>query len=377
MRRIALLLVLALVALGLAACTERMPTAEELVSRMEDARATTTSAEATIDVHVESPEGDGALTVQGWMEQIDPSAATGHPNVRMRAEVTAASEPKLVGSTMVSDGTTFWLYHPTENMVVTGELAEIKELAHSQRSSSPPMLNDLVAQGLDAVELTVLGIEQVAGQATWKVEVTPRPETSARLPLEGLVRATLWVDEALALPLKLEVNASDLGQGRIEVRDLVVNQPIDAAHFSFAIPEGATVLQAAELIAKAQEQHAASLDEARTSVSFHLREPSYLPHGVSLVEVRVVGTSTVIMNYVGEQVSLSIVQSNEAMIGNEREAPLGSLSEAVMINGAEATMITNSQTQGSMLRWEANGIRYIIAGPLPPQEALRVAEGLR
>lgn len=376
MRRIALLLVLTLVALGLAACTERTPTAEELVSRMEAARATTTSVEATVDFNFQSPEGDGAFTVQGWMEQIGTSDAAGHPNVRMRAEVTAASEQKLLGSTMVSDGTTFWLYNPTEHVVVTGELAAMKELAQEQRSSSPPMLNDIVTQGLDAVELTVLGMEQVAGQATWKVEVTPRAETSAKLRLDGLVNATLWIDEALALPLKLEVQASDFGQGSVEVRDLVVNQPIDASRFSFTVPEGATVLQAADLIAQAHEQSAASLEEARTSVSFDLHEPSYLPRGVSLVEVRVVGTSTVIMNYVGADLSLSIVQSNEA-VGNDREPPLGSLSEAVMVHGAEATLITNSQAQGSMLRWEADGIRYIIAGPLPASEALLVAEGLR
>ncbi|RRR65985.1 MAG: DUF4367 domain-containing protein [Candidatus Viridilinea halotolerans] len=376
MRRITALLLMVLATLSLAACTQSVPTAEEIVSRMEAARATTTSVAGTVDVRFQSPEQNGTLTLQGWMEQTGTTDAAGHPIARMRVEVAAASEAKLLGMTLVSNGESFWLYNPSENTVVTGVISEMKGATQSVRTETPPMLNDIVAQGLDALDLTVLGMEQVAGQDTWKVSVAPNAETSARLALPSAVQGTLWVHEELALPLKFELDASDFGQGSIEVSNLVVNEPIDAARFTFAIPEGATVVQAAEIIAKLQEQNAASLEEARTGVSFGLREPTYLPDGVSLIEVRVMGTSTVIMNYVGEAMSLSIVQSNED-VGNDREPPLNSNVAEVTVNGLPATLITSAEGQASMLRWEENGVRYIIAGPLSASEALQVAEGLR
>jgi hypothetical protein len=125
-----------------------------------------------------------------------------------------------------------------------------------------------------------------------------------------------------------------------------------------------------------QQQSATNVEEARTAVSFAMREPGYLPAGVSLVEVRVVGTSTVILNYIGEGTSLSIVQSNED-VGRDREPPAGSQVEEVTVNGVPATLITGADGQGSLLRWEESGVRYVVAGTLSGAEALLVAEGLK
>lgn len=375
MRRLSLFLLTVLAALTLAACTQSLPTAEEIVSRMETARAETTSAEATVTLNFTAQERSGSLTVLGWMEQTATTNAAGQPIARMRAEVAAASEAQLTGTTLVSDGTNFWLYNPAENTVITGVMSELKGAAQATPAGAATMLTDIIGQGLDALDLTVLGIEEVAGKNTWKVGFTPRAETSAQLRLDGIINGTMWVDEELALPLKLELDASDFGQGTLEVSNLIVNEPIDPARFSFDIPAGATVVQAADLAAQMQQQSATNVEEARTAVSFAMREPSYLPAGVSLVEVRVVGTSTVILNYVGEATSLSVVQSNED-VGRDREPPVGSQVEEVTVNGVPATLITGVDGQGSLLRWEENGIRYVVAGTLSGAEAIQVAEGL-
>ena len=257
---------------------------------------------------------------------------------------------------------------------MTGEAGKLKDATAGSPIGAATALTDIVSQGLDAVELEVLGTEQIAGKNTWKVSVAPKAETSSQLQLDGIIKGTLWVDEALALPLKLSVDASDLGQGSVEVRSIETNTGLSADLFSFTPPADAKIVQAAELAAQ-MEPKAATLDEARTAVSFALREPGYLPTGLTLVEVRVIGTTTVILNYAGDGGSVSLVQSNEE-VGRDREPPAGSAVSEVPIGEATGTLITGVDGQGSLLRWEQGGVRYVVAGTLSGDEAVKVAEGL-
>jgi hypothetical protein len=158
------------------------------------------------------------------------------------------------------------------------------------------------------------------------------------------------------------------------VQSIELNSGLSADLFSFTPPADAEIIQAAALAAQIQPR-AVTLDEARTSVSFALREPTYLPAGLTLVEVRTVGTTTVILNYAGAGASLSIVQSNED-VGGDREPPAGSSVSEVTVDGVPATLIEGADGQGSLLRWEVDGLRYVVAGTLSGAEAVQVAEGL-
>lgn len=375
MRRLTLLLVTMLGALILAACGNTLPTAEEIVERMEAARAATNDAHAVVAIDFSSPEQSGSLVIEGWTQKTGETSPNGEPIARLRAEVLEASQEGLKGTLVVSDGETFWLYNPAENTVITGEADKLKDAAAGTPAGAATALTDLVGQGLDAVELEVLGSEQVAGKQTWKVKVTPKAETSAQLQLDGIIEGTMWVDEALALPLKLTLDASDLGQGSLEARSIETNTGLSAELFTFTPPADATIIQAEELAAQ-MEPKAATLDEARTSVSFAVREPGYLPTGLALVEVRVIGTTTVILNYAGEGGSVSLVQSNEE-VGRDREPPAGSAVSEVAIGDSTGTLISGADGQGSLLRWEQAGVRYVVAGTLAGDEAVKVAEGLK
>lgn len=374
MRRSTLFIVALLGALLLAACGNTLPTADEIVDRMEAARAATNDAHAVVAINFSSPDQTGTIVVEGWMQKTGASGPDGQPISRVRAEVLEASQAGMAGTLLVSDGTTFWLYNPSENTVVTGEAGKLKDATAGSPIGAATALTDIVSQGLGAVELEVLGTEQIAGKNTWKVSVAPKAETSSQLQLDGIIKGTLWVDEALALPLKLSVDASDLGQGSVEVRSIETNTGLSADLFSFTPPADAKIVQAAELAAQ-MEPKAATLDEARTAVSFALREPGYLPTGLTLVEVRVIGTTTVILNYAGDGGSVSLVQSNEE-VGRDREPPAGSAVSEVPIGEATGTLITGGDGQGSLLRWEQGGVRYVVAGTLSGDEAVKVAEGL-
>jgi len=358
----------------LGACAAKLPTAEEIVARMEQARASTSDIHATVAIDFKSPDQSGSMVIEGWMQKL-PDDADGHPRARVRAEVREASQADLVGSLIVSDGEQFWLYNPAQNTVVVGSAADMKQQAPTTPAGATQVLQDVVQQGLDAVNLEVLGEEQVAGKSAWKVKVTPKPETAANLRLDGVVEGTMWVDEGLAVPLKLSVDASDFGSGSVEVRAIEVNAGVSADLFSYTPPADAKVVKAADLIAKMAPK-AANLDEARSSVSFALREPSYLPAGLALVEVRVVGTDTVILNYNGDSGNVSLVQSNGSL-GDDRQPPAGSNTRQVSVRGQQGTLITGSDGSGSFLAWEEGGIKTVIAGTISGDEAIKVAEGLK
>jgi outer membrane lipoprotein-sorting protein len=375
MRRYALFLVTLIGALALAACGQSLPTAEEIVQRMEAARAATNDAHATIAVNFSSQERTGSIVVEAWTQKTGQTGPDGEPISRMRAEVREASEAEMVGTVAVSDGERFWLYSPAENTVVTGAASEMKGAAAGTPAGPAAALTDIVGEGLDSLDLTVVGKEDVAGKSTWKVEFTPKAETSAQLQLDGIVEGTMWVDEQLALPLKVNLDASDLGSGAVEVRSLETNSGLSADLFTFTPPAGATVVQAKDMQAAGQPR-TATVEEARGAVGFALKEPGYLPANTALVEVRVIGTSTVILNYAGEGGSVSVVQSDEE-VGRDREPPTGSQVQDVQVAGAPATLITGGDGQGSLLRWEQGGVRYVVAGTLSGAEALKVAEGLK
>lgn len=374
MRYLRILTILLIGVLALAACGEQLPTAEEIVERMEQARAEMDDLHAVASIEFSSAEESGSMRIEGWMQRTDDTDAAGNPISRIRAEVLESSEPKLVGSLIVSDGTTFWLYSPSENTVVTGNTDEMKDAVEQGPAGATAMLQDIVQQGLDAVDLEVTGSEQVAGKDTWVVKVTPKEDTSAQLQLDGVIEGMMWIDEELALPLKLTLDASDFGNGGLEVETIEVNSGLSADIFTFTPPADATIVDAADIAAEMQPR-AATIEEARSSVSFTLLEPTYLPAGTALIEVRVIGTSTVILNYGGADASLSLVQSN-AETGAEREPPAGSEVTPVTVRGVEGTLIIGPNGEGSLLRWEENGIRYVIAGTLSGDEALNVAEGL-
>ncbi len=370
-------LVFALIgALLLAACGTQPITADEIITRMEAARDTTQDLHATVAIDFTTPDQSGSMLIEAWLKQTGQVDAEGHPLAAIRAEVREASEAALVGALVVSDGETFWAYSPAEQKAITGTASEMKDRAPSDPVGATQTIQEVLQQGLDAVDLEVLGEEPIAGKNTWKVKVTPKAETTEELQLDSLISATMWVDSALAIPLKLDVDAADFGKGTIEVRSIELNTGLGDEIFSFTPPAGTEIVQAADVIDQIGPRPA-TIEEARTAVSFNLLSPSSLPAGLALVDLRIIGTSTVVRNYVGGGLTVSLVQSNERS-GDERQPPVGSSVQQIVVRGQPATLITGGPDQpGSLLRWVEDGVRYTIAGTLSGEQAIAIAEGLQ
>jgi outer membrane lipoprotein-sorting protein len=362
-------------ALLLSACGANQLSAEQIVQRMEATRAATNDAHATVALDFTTDQQNGSFVVEGWLKKTDRTDEAGQPISKLRAEVKSASQPEMAGAIIVSDGDTFWLYSPSRNQVVTGSRADLPR-GMGAGGPTAQVLQDMLQRGMSALNVEVQGEEQVAGVNAWKLKLTPKADTQQQLQLDGIVEATMWVDEARALPLKLAIDAKDMGKGTVEVRSIETNTGLADDLFTFTPPDGATVTQVADIAAQAAPR-AATLEEARSQVSFTLLAPGNLPQGTTLTAVQLVGDKTVIQNYGGGALSFSLVQSAEDM-GRDRQPPAGSQVQEITVRGQPATLITGSGSeQGSLLRWEENGVRIIIAGTLSADDARAVAESLR
>ncbi len=376
--RITTLVLLLISVLVVSACGQAPTTisAEEIMQRMEAARDAMQDIRATVAFDFTSPEKSGSMLMETWLKKTDQTDAQDRPINMLRIDVREASDAQLQDARFVSDGETFWVYHPDENRVLTGTREDLAEQPMTDAAGAARTFEDMLQRGLDAFDIEVLGEEQIAGQNTWKLRLTPASDTQQQLQLDRVVQVTMWVDEELALPLRIDVDASDMGRAMFEVRSLDIDSDLSADLFTFTVPEGAEVVNVAELAAQMRPR-SLSLEEAAAEVDFVLLSPADLPLDATLVDVQVIGDTLVIQNYVGSQVTFSIVQSSDEM-GAERQPPIGSEVQTITVREQEATLITSGDDQpGSLLRWVEDDVRIIVAGTLSADDALRVAEALQ
>ena len=371
---------LALVGLILAACAPQQVSADEIMRRMETARNNLQTAHVIADISLTSPDRSGTFTVESWAKKSGQTDAAGKPIGKLRAQVLKAAEQDLVNSEFVSDGDTFWLFTPKANKVITGKRSELKQGPAGAADPAAQMLRmqEMLQQLIDGSNVTIENqSEQVAGRDTWKIRLTPKPETTQQLQLGNMIDTTLWIDKQSDLPVKALIDAKDLGKLEATATTLDLNQPIADDKFIFTPPAGAEVINAAE-IAKQSRPQTTTLDEARKQVDFAVLAPDALPNGVQLDEVQVLNMRgrTVIQNYSGA-VNFSLVQGKGRFPGEDRE-PAGAQSRQTTVRGESATLITGGGAeQGTFLRWQENGVTIAIAGTLTPDEAARIAESLK
>ena len=380
MRTFRWLLVLALLSL-LGACAQGdTVTAEQIMEGMRKTRETTRDAHAVTEVVISGTEQDGRVVAEMWLHKTDQTDAAGMPITQARAKVLKSSMEEAVGSEVVNDGTTVSIWNPARNTVINGKLADFKGGNVGAQDPTAQMLQmqEQLQQLLDGSDVEIIAEnEPVAGLDAWKVKLTPKPELTQQMQLGSLIETTLWIEHARYLPLKASISASEFGKVDMTVTTIDLDMAVDPALFVFTPPAGAKIVDAAEL-AKQSRPATTSLDDAKAGASFALLAPASLPEGVVLDEVQTLsmGAETVIQNYSGA-ISFSLVQSN----GNDGpaggDAPLGAASQSVTVRGQEGKLITgNSGDQGTLLRWQENGVTIIIAGTLSAEQAQELAAGL-
>ena len=336
--------------LALAGCGQRI-TAEEIVAKMQETIENTEDAHAVIDVAVDAQGLQVSAKAEVWEKS---------PN-RIRAQVLEASEPQLVGATIVIDGQQGWYYEPSRNRVLVGAPSDMEMPVPQELLVG---LREAIQQVLDATNVELVGEETVAGRQAYKLTAVPKEEGEQVFPGNGT--ATLWVDKDHWILLKATYQASAFGQGAMEIQSFELNPGLSADLFTFEIPEGVTVVDV-----EAQQSVPLTLDEARAQADFPLLVPAYVPEGATLVEVFKMADSFLLRYDHSTQVSFTVLQGPEL----SGPPPLGQPQD-LTVRGQSATAITDETGGNTFLFWTENGVTVTVAGHISLDEALQVAESL-
>lgn len=341
---------LAVLSLLVSGCQSR-PTAEEIVAKMKEVEASIEDAHGVVEFSGQGQGIDMELAVEMWEKK---------PN-KFRAEVLEASDADLVGAVSVTDGQQVWMYEPDKNKVAVGELGGMDE-PPSPREMVQHM-RGMIEQVMDASEVKLVGEEEVAGTATYKLEFTPKEDEKAVLPMGG--KLTLWVGQEQWIPLQAHFIGDMVGEGWMQVRSYEFNTGLPDGQFQFEIPAGAEVVTI-----KDQEPELLTLDEAEAQAGFDLLVPAYVPQGATLIDVFAVDEAYV-LHYDHAAVSFTVMQGQSPQM----DIPFGETT-GVVVRGQPGTLITDG-LDNSFLSWTEDGVNVVIAGRISAEEVVKVAESLQ
>jgi outer membrane lipoprotein-sorting protein len=423
---LALLLAFALALAGCTAGAGQTPSAAEIIEKMRETMKSTQTAQGVVDLSVsinkegirnliESLAGQGAAERMAGKDPIaglpDTASATlktwRQAPDKVRVEVDKTTLPGASGAILVYDGQKVYAYDAARNTLYTGTLDKMLD-------KMPDELKAILQSGdmekeldklLDAADIKVAGSEKVAGLDAYKLEITPKPDAADRLGLPEAVkmqagvlikdvRATLWVDQARWIPLKVEVEHPNIGKLTSATTQIELNKPIDPSTFVLQVPGDAKRVDL-DAMTDRMEPKAITLPAARDQAAkegWKLLEPSYVPGNATLVELRQVpalakmtGSSVFVLNYSSATADFGIVESkgeHEKMLGNGYSGIAGGREDAfkdVTVRGVQGKAFAPAGTEWVALTWQeqGTGVSVSIHGKLSLDEALKIAEGMK
>jgi outer membrane lipoprotein-sorting protein len=146
---------------------------------------------------------------------------------RLRIETLEAPAAALSGLTLVSDGTTTWLYDLRQN-----------------RAESKPAGQGRIPLASDALDATGWLLKQ-ASQATPRITGRDRLESGlaerVAVAMSNGDRATLWIDTESGLPARVELHSAVWGEATFTTRSIDSSARQPAGLFTFQPPPDAEV----------------------------------------------------------------------------------------------------------------------------------------
>lgn len=363
-----------------------IPTAEDLLVQALETSETITDGHAIVELSVDIPEQAMSGTVEAW-GRLD-AGPNGEPAFRI--EVLTADEADLIGTIAVSDGTQFWVWNPTENVVLTGQFEELyarlaeemegRDFEHERdfdfehegdfdEADIPETPEEAVAKLLEYFTAERAGSDVVGDTAVNTVRLIPIPEQMREEVRAAGGLLNVWLRDGDSAPVGIEYVGSALGSGVARATFLELNQGIDDAVFTFTIPEGATVIDAAEIELPEQDEWE---EAAAVEPDFALLSPTSLPNEATLRETTNVRGAIVERYDLPNDRSFTIAQGRTDVNLAPSEG-----GESVTVRGVPGMLYTDAADGRTLLNWSEGEIQYWIGGDLTGEEALAIAESLQ
>jgi outer membrane lipoprotein-sorting protein len=293
---------------------------------------------------------------------------------------------------IVSDGTSFWVYHAATNTVYRGQLPKERSAAGKAKESKAekPLTLARIQSALARLgkQAVVSGAkpDNVAGERAYTVQVSPRHDGGL------LGSAALAWDAARGVPLRvavyahghsgpvLELKATEISFGPVANSDLAISPPAGAKTVDLS-PAKAEAHARKGAKEAAHAKPVAGLAAVQRAVRFKLAAPPSLA-GLPRQEVRLLGDKG------GHQIAAvtygrnlgAIVVLQQPTTSTTRKAPgkSGPLRRLelpkVSINGATGQELDTAL--GTVIRFERGGVTYTVLGSVPPAAAEAAARGL-
>lgn len=357
------LLMTLLIALLLPACTAAgQPGAAEIVQRAQQALDSLDRAHAVVEAEA-TVDGESYRVVgEGWMA-----------GEQKRAVVLEASQPELVGTLAVSDGTRGWLYHPDHDRALTGNLDELEAYRESHADGAAGMdfqqLTGVVDELLQITDQSLVGSERVGELEAWHLRLTPNSEAPTEWSAVGGV-LDLWVSKEYDVPLQLVYSGGTLGEGRVTVRQYEPAAKFGDELFTFTPPAGVTVTDVATLLPETM-----TLTEARAAAPFPLLSTPADTAEATLVALHRLQESYV-QEFDGTLGEWTLWQGETLPTEWRSKEGTEAGLQLVEVRGHKAELRSDPEKGWSSLSWREPGFFVTISGPLAPDEILALAQSL-
>jgi outer membrane lipoprotein-sorting protein len=380
---------LALFALGAVVIMARA-SADDMLQQAARLLADAQDGHAIVEVQIDTPEESATGTVEVWGRR--DAGAEGEPAFRI--EVLESSEPQAIGMVAVGDGDQVWVWNPQKNTVYVGTRDELKAKIAEHEGAYDPA--DFDHPDFDEEEIPETpeewvdwllgyftaernGSDVVVGEdsgetAVEKLRLIPKPE---EMPEEfrangGLLNLLLRSSDGALL--SAEYTGGAVGYARATATLLELDAAVPFETFSFAIPEGAEMVNLAEM----EPPPSLTEEEAAAAAGFAVLSPAELPAGARLQGINEVRGAVVQRYRLPDGERFTIAQGP----ASAADAPAES-GEPVTVRGVEGLIFVDDDGIGeagggrTLLTWSEGEETIWIGGDLTQAEAVAIAESLR
>jgi outer membrane lipoprotein-sorting protein len=360
---------------------------EELLSKAAKApeRAPDFSATLTVEQSVIPAQLLEAAGQDGGFAASGPKTARvwyGGPD-KVRAELQGENGDRI----FVSDGERAWAYNGATNTLKTGKRpAEPRTLEQpdAEDPPSPAEVDRMLAELAPTSKLTQGTPIRFAGREAYVLTLSPKDKSSTLVE-----RGRAIIDSETFLPLQLSLYA----QGQPDpvfswsVSDLDVG-PVPAERFAFQVPPGAEVVpfdmdkgerHDLEMRAGAEPVKVKTAAEAQKLVDFEIGELANPPGGRELTDVYLKGADGAVLTYGSGWGTVVLAQGpqKDGASAPQPRAAGGDLSLPTVDLGGGVKATELSTPIGTGLRWNADGISYVLAGSVPAADLEQAARELK
>ena len=394
---IALLALFLLAGSGMTLAAMVIPNAQTLLTQSLESLTDIGEGHLVAEFELDSLQQTASGSLEAWGKLN--AGPDGEPAFRIT--ILTASEPGLAGLTAVSDGSQFWLYHPAENKVVTGNWADLKEQAAAYAADHdhdwdshdwdnrewadrwddweggfapdfeidweeiefPETTEEAVAMLLDYFDASRTGTADIGDSRAHVIRLVPIAD---QMPAE--IRAAggylnVWVRTSDSAPLGLEYEQGVPGSFRLAATTLSLNEALPDDIFTFVVPDGVKVIPFNELEMP---------DREKATAEFEPLTLTTLPEGTVELETAVVRGATVTRYQLdGAEFYLAQGPATAAadLFGGER-------GEALTVRDQAATLYQENEGDRLLLTWRENGVTLWLGGQLSLEQALALADAL-